>query len=84
MQPDAVKALVEKGLPGCEVLVSGDGSHFDVTVIGEVFAGQSPLNKQRLVLATVSHEITSGALHAINIRSYTPEEWAKAKRLQIS
>jgi acid stress-induced BolA-like protein IbaG/YrbA len=84
MQPEAVKTLVEKGLPGCQVLVSGDGSHFDVTVIGEVFAGQSLLNKQRLVLATVSNEITSGALHAINIKAYTPEEWEKARKLQIS
>jgi acid stress-induced BolA-like protein IbaG/YrbA len=84
MQPEAVKALVEKGLPDCQVVVSGDGSHFDVTVIGAVFAGQSLLNKQRMVLATVSDEITSGALHAINIKAYTPEEWEKARKLQIS
>lgn len=84
MQPEAVKALVEKGLPGCQVVVSGDGSHFDVTVIGDMFAGQSLLNKQRMVMATVTHEITSGALHAINIKAYTPDEWEKAKKLQIS
>ena len=84
MQTDAVKALVEKGLPGCQVMVTGDGSHFDVTVIGAVFAGQSLLNKQRMVMATVMNEITSVALHAINIKSFTPEEWEKAKKLQIS
>jgi len=84
MQPDAVKELVEKGLPDCQVTVSGDGSHFDVTVVGEVFAGQSLLNKQRMVLATISDEITSGAIHAVNVKAYTPAEWETASKLQIS
>ena len=84
MQPEAVKTLIETGLPGCEVTASGDGSHFDVIVVGEVFAGKTPVNRQRLVYATVNEQITSGALHAINIKTYTPEEWATAKKLQIS
>ena len=84
MQPEAVKALIEAGLPGCEVTASGDGSHFDVIVIGEMFAGKTSVNRQRMVYATVNEQITSGALHAINIKTYTPEEWAKAKKLQIS
>jgi acid stress-induced BolA-like protein IbaG/YrbA len=84
MQPEAVKALIEAGLPGCEVTASGDGSHFDVIVIGEVFAGKTPVNRQRLVYATVNEQITSGALHAINIKAYTKEEWEKARKLQIS
>jgi len=84
MQPEAVKALIEAGLPGCEVTASGDGSHFDVTVIGEVFAGKTPVNRQRLVYATVNEQMTSGALHAINIKTYTPEEWETARKLQIS
>lgn len=84
MQPEAVKTLIEAGLPGCEVTASGDGSHFDVIVVGEVFAGKSPVNRQRLVYATVNEQITSGALHAINIKTYTKEEWEKARKLQIS
>lgn len=84
MQAEAVKALIEAGLPGCDVTASGDGSHFDVIVVGEVFAGKTPVNRQRLVYATVNEQITSGALHAINIKAYTPEEWEKARKLQLS
>jgi len=83
MQPESVKALVEAGLPGCEVFASGDGSHFDVTVISEVFAGKTPVNRQRMVYATVNEQITSGTLHAINIKTYTPEEWERARKLQM-
>jgi len=84
MDPEEVKRLIEAGLPGCQVTVTGDGSHFDAVVIGEVFAGQSPVKKQQLVYATVNEHITSGKLHALSIKTYTPDEWKKASKLQIS
>jgi len=84
MDPEQVKKLIEAGLPGCEVMVKGDGSHFDAIVVGEVFTGQSPVKQQQLVYATVNDHITSGELHALSIKTYTPEQWEKAKKLQIS
>jgi acid stress-induced BolA-like protein IbaG/YrbA len=84
MDPEEVKQLIMAGLPDCEVTVNGDGSHFDVVVIGEVFAGQNPVKKQQLVYATVNEQITSGKLHALTIKTYTPEEWEKARKLQVS
>lgn len=84
MQPEQVKALIQAGLPDCEVMVTGDGSHFDVTVIGEVFAGMSMVNEQRMVYATMTDHITSGEIHAVNIKAYTPDEWKTASQLRVS
>jgi len=84
MSPEEVKQLIEAGLPGCDVTVTGDGSHFDATVVGEVFEGLSPVKKQQMVYGTVTDKITSGELHALTIKAYTPDEWAKARKLQIS
>lgn len=84
MDPEEVKRIIEAGLPDCQVTVTGDGSHFDTVVVGEVFAGQSLVKKQQLVYATVNEYITSGKLHALSIKAYTPEEWEKASKLQIS
>ena len=84
MDPEEVKQLIMAGLPECEVTVNGDGSHFDAVVVGDVFAGQSLVKKQQLVYATVNEQITSGKLHALSIKTYTPDEWEKAKKLQIS
>lgn len=84
MNPDAIKQRIVADLPGCEVSVSGDGSHFEAIVVGEVFAGLTPVKKQQLVYASVHDLITSGELHALSIKTYTPEEWAKASKLQIS
>jgi acid stress-induced BolA-like protein IbaG/YrbA len=76
MQIEAVKSLMEAGLPNAEVRVDGDGSHFQAIVISADFAGKSLLQKQKMVMATVNEEIKSGELHALTIKTHTPDEWA--------
>lgn len=83
MQPDEIKRLIEAGLPDCEAIVQGDGSHFDVVAIGEVFAGKSAVQQQQAIYAVLGDRITSGEIHAINIKCYTPAEWATASKLQV-
>lgn len=84
MQPDAVKQLIEQNIAGSEALVaSPDGSHFDVTVVSGLFEGKSMIAEQRMVYAALGDAITRGAIHAINIKCYTPAEWATARQLQI-
>jgi acid stress-induced BolA-like protein IbaG/YrbA len=84
MQTEEIKQLIESGIPGCEAIVSGDGSHFEAIVVGEVFAGKSMLEQQKLVYATLGEHITSGAIHALSIKAYTPEEWHKAQKLNVT
>lgn len=84
MNPEEVKKLIETGLPDCDITVTGDGSHFDAIVVGKVFADLSPVKKQQLVYATMADKITSGVVHALSIKTYTPDEWATARKLQIS
>ena len=49
-----------------------------------MFADMSPVKKQQAVYATLGDHITSGAVHALSIKTYTPEEWEKAQRLRVS
>jgi acid stress-induced BolA-like protein IbaG/YrbA len=83
METSEVQQRITAGLPGAEVRVSGDGSHFDAVVIFTGFEGKSPVQRQKMVYAAVHEQITSGALHALSIKAYTPEQWAKASKLQI-
>lgn len=76
METTTVETLIRSGLPGAQVQVTGDGSHFDALVISPAFEGQSPIKKQRLVMDTVRHQIASGELHALSIKTFTPEQWA--------
>jgi acid stress-induced BolA-like protein IbaG/YrbA len=83
MEISEVQGLIEAGLPGAKVTVTGDGSHFQATVVSPEFEGKSLLQKQKMVFATVNEHITSGALHAFSIKAYTPAEWEKASKLQV-
>ena len=75
MQPNEVKSLLDAGLENCDVRVEGEGSHFDILVIGEVFAGMRSVQKQQLVYGVLKEQIASGSIHAVNIRTYTASEW---------
>lgn len=77
MNPDQIRDWIKAGLPDCEVSVEGDGRHFYAVVVGSVFAGQSLLQQQRLVYATVRAQLDTGELHALSVKTWTPEEYKK-------
>ena len=77
METEAVAKLIREGLPGSQVEVNGDGSHFEAVVVSDDFAGKTPIQKQRLVMAVVRQQIESGELHALSLKTFTKEQWAK-------
>ncbi len=71
-----IRALIQNGLPGAQADVSGaDGVHFEATVVAAQFAGKLPLARHRLVYATLG-ELMGGAIHALALKTLTPEEAA--------
>ena len=76
MQPEDVKQLLQTRLPDCEVDVNGDGRHFAIRVIGDVFAGLTPVKKQQVVYAALSEQFADGSIHAVDqLVTLTPAEW---------
>jgi acid stress-induced BolA-like protein IbaG/YrbA len=75
MQPEEIKHLIESGLSDTEAFVDGDGAHFTAIVISPAFAGKSRIQKQQLVYATVQPQLLDGTLHALSLKTFTPEEW---------
>ena len=74
MQAAEIKALLEASIDGAEAEVTIDGSHVNVVVVSSVFAGISPVKKQQLVYAVLNEQIASGAIHAVHMKTLTPEE----------
>lgn len=68
---EEIKAL----LPGCDVKVDGDGCNLSATVVSEEFTGKNAVQRQQLVYQALQALITGGEVHAISLRTYTPEEW---------
>lgn len=76
MHPEKIKQIIEAGLQQCTAIVTGaDGKHYTATVISPAFSGQSRVQKQQLVYATLNSYLAAGTLHAISISTFTPEEW---------
>jgi len=75
VDPIDIKALIEQGLPGSQVMLSGEGCHAQVTVVSPEFEGKSMLAQQRMIYATVDAHLKSGAIHALSIKSYSPAQW---------
>ena len=82
MQPEKIKHLIEQGLIDTLALVEGDGSHFTAIVISPSFIGKSRIQKQQLVYATVKPQLIDGSLHALSLKTFTPDEWEKNQRQQ--
>lgn len=82
MEIAEVRTLIETGIPGCQLTVSGEGCNFSIVVVGEMFQGLTPVQRQQRVLATVQEPLASGALHALSMKVYTPTEWSHEQNAQ--
>lgn len=76
MELSEIARLIESGLPGAKADVTGGDGKYTAVVVSEAFAGKSMVEEHRMVYATVKPHIESGALHALTIKAFTPEEWA--------
>ncbi len=79
MENEKVEELIRAGMPGAEVTVTGDGRHFEATVVSAEFAGKSLIQKHRMVMETVKEQIASDELHALSIKAFSPGEMTSSK-----
>ncbi len=75
MDTNEIKDMIEKGLPGATAHVTGDGTHFEARVVSEAFAGRPPIARHRMVFATLGDRVATGELHALSLKTYTPDQW---------
>lgn len=75
---DDIKKLIEQGLPGAQAIIKGDdGSHFEGVVVHPDFEGKNMVQQHRMVYATLGDRMQTGEIHALALRTYTPQEWDK-------
>lgn len=79
MTEEEVKALLVAAIPDAEIQVQGEGNKYTVTVVTDRFAGMRPVAKQQLIYGPLNAHIASGEIHAVSMRTFTQEEWRKAK-----
>jgi len=79
MHPEEVQKLIAAGLPCEHRQVEGDGQHFEALIVSAEFVGKSRVQRQQRVNEVLRTHFNSGELHALSMKTYTPEEWSATR-----
>ncbi len=72
--------LVRKAIPDAQVQVedmTGTGDHFQISVVSSVFKGKMLIDQHRLVQESLQVAFEDGRIHAVQIKTRTPDEQTK-------
>lgn len=78
MEPEALKVLIENGLPSSTVAVQGDGTHFEAIVVSVDFEGKSLIEQHQIVYKALGDAMKE-QIHALSIKTYTPHQWEQIR-----
>ncbi|MFM7470105.1 MAG: BolA family transcriptional regulator [Nodosilinea sp. LVE1205-7] len=84
ISPDQVVAMIKTHLPDADVQVddlTGGGDHYQVVVVSSAFGGRSLVQQHQLVYGAVGEAMSSAAIHALALKTYTPEDWQRLKQV---
>ncbi|MBD1866637.1 BolA/IbaG family iron-sulfur metabolism protein [Oculatella sp. FACHB-28] len=83
ISPSQVEAMIKAGLPDAQVQVqdlTGGGDHYQVTVISSQFEGKGLVQQHQLVYGAVRQAMSSEAIHALSLKTYTPQTWESSRQ----
>lgn len=78
IDPQQVQTTLQSKLANAEVKVVGDGQHFEAIVISPDFAGKTRVKQHQMVYQALQAELASETIHALSLKTYTPETWQTA------
>ncbi len=82
ISPVKVEEMIKAELPDAQVQVqdlTGGGDHYQVTVVSEQFAGKRLVQQHQLVYRALQEAMSTEAIHALALKTYTPETWQTAE-----
>jgi acid stress-induced BolA-like protein IbaG/YrbA len=80
LSTDFIRGRILEALPGSEVEVrdtTGTGDHFEARVVSPAFTGKPMVQQHKLVYAPLQQWLDTGELHALALKTYSPEQWQK-------
>lgn len=79
VMPQDIKVWIEQGLEGARVEIDGDGRHFNAIIVSPAFEGKNSVQQHQLVYSVLGDKMKS-EIHALSMRTLTPEEWENQQR----
>jgi acid stress-induced BolA-like protein IbaG/YrbA len=78
ISPQQIEAMIKAELPDAQIQVqdlTGGGDHYQVTVVSSQFAGKGLVQQHQLVYGALRQAMSTEAIHALAVKTYTPETW---------
>jgi acid stress-induced BolA-like protein IbaG/YrbA len=79
VEASSIEDSIRAGLPCTHLSVKGDGAHFEAVIVSPSFAGLTRVRQHQLVYAALGDRMRE-EIHALSMKTYSPEEWARAPR----
>lgn len=80
MTAEQLQALIAQQLRCEHIEVQGDGRHWYATIVSDEFAGLRRIARHQRVYATLGAKMHTDEVHALSMKTFTPEEWATQPR----
>jgi stress-induced morphogen len=80
MTPDQLKIRLETLSPGTRAQVvdlTGTMDHYQAMIVSPAFEGKMMIEQHRMVFKLVQAEVDSGEVHALTLKTYTPDKAPK-------
>ena len=58
--------------------LTGTKDHWEALIVSAAFSGQSRIQQHQMVYSALG-ELMAGPIHALALKTYTPESWSEAK-----
>ena len=77
MTEDDLKHLISSSLACTHLALEGDGRHWFATIVSTEFQGLRAIARHQRVYKTLGTRMQTDEVHALSMKTFTPEEWAR-------
>jgi acid stress-induced BolA-like protein IbaG/YrbA len=80
MQAEQLQALISQNLICNHIEVDGDGRHWSAVIVSPEFEGKRLIQRHQRVYATLGNRMHTDEVHALSMKTYTPQEWEQQSK----
>lgn len=82
MTADQIKTRIQTLAPGTEaqlIDLTGTQDHWQAIIVSSAFEGKTLVERHRMVFDLFKKEVESNDVHALTLKTYTPDQYERMK-----
>jgi stress-induced morphogen len=79
MAPESVRRLLLVALPDAQIELvdlTGTEDHYEARIVSQAFEGKTPIEQHQIVYRALG-DAMHGPIHALALKTYSPQTWAR-------